>query len=1692
MNEKISQSEIYVLSNSTIQDIFNIRIFEEPLVPVGADPTPAENDVLVSAILDYSKRADTEDFSSLTGFLEIYPTSSWNVALLTNLGLEYYNTGRYSKALESWSQACDLGRTVTNPRGKALVDRAIGELACMYARLGRVTELETLLKSVQKRAFCGPATEKIAAAREGLWNMKKRPEISFRCGPMALYSIKRAIQPDDPVIKLIDSAMSTPQGLSLRQVAELSCQVGLNFQMAFRDKGTSFVIPSVIHFNEDHFAAIIRLEENHYLLQDPTFRNDVWVTKEVLENEASGYFLIPSGKLPEGWRIVESKEGEAIWGKGFVSPGGDPPGPCDYTTDPCQSCGVGGGDGGDGPDGGFGGGGDDGGPDGGGFNGLMPGQGLADARVHLLNVSLNIIDTPVGYAPPVGPAVFFTVRYNQHDNQFLSTPNYSNLGSKWTFDWLAFIIENGSNSPNPYVTYYMMGGGNRTFTFDVATNTYDPQRLDQTNLRMFSNPFRYEMISPNGSKKIFSKPDGGQPGNGRKIFLTQLVDPYGNAVTLNYDANFRVTSIIDALQQETTLAYELDPSASTPADPSNIYKITKVTDPFNRIAQLVYDTTVQPARLHSITDVMNYTSTFGYEGDSDFVNSMTTPYGITTFTNDETDPTLSSPFWWRSLEIIYPDGSGEYIEFNQNPQLSDGSVPLAPQWSPFTNYPNVSIPRSDPPESVPSGMATTNDFLYYRNTFHWDRQGYAQAKLVNPGDGTGRSYAFDYTQATIYHWLHDGNPIPPNIVHAAGILESIKKPLEGRVWYDYVEQAYGPIAIGNTSKPTHVGRVLDDGSTQLYTYEYNEFGKVTRITDPVGREFSSIYSSDGIDLLEMRQTRAGQNEVLFQINYNAQHQPETIKDSAGQMTTYTYYPINTAAGQYGQLWTVRNAKGETTTYNYTNGYLTSIVGPLIFPNPPVIEGTGQITYVYDIVGGKTYNRIRTKTDIVDYTLTYDYDDLDRVTKITYPSTYYTPTTFTQFYYDDPSRPLDMTKMTDRKDRTTLFEYNSIRQLTKRTDPLDRVTYFGWCKCGALSSLTDPMGRTTTWRYDIQGRPKWKKYADDSKITYIYESTTSRLLQKMDENLQVTQYAYNLDDTLRSKSYTNAQVPTPSVAFNYDTNYLRIISMTDGTGTTYYEYIPITSNPTLGAGQLASIDGPLSNDTLVYGYDELGRRVSTSINEVPYISNTIFDAVGRITNVTNQLGEFVYTYQDINRTIIETYPNGQESVWVYWPIHYIYDERQICEILHRHSPDPASPLISGFQLFDQRHFSPPSGQITTLIQSYPFESSFFDPSINENLFVFSYDNAGQLSNVVANPTINQETFIYSYDPAGNISEKIVTTNTYNTSGTPISTTTTTNFAYNALNELTSVVIDGIEAVAPIYQWDAEGRLVSVISGNQTTNLTYDGLGRCVQIRKLVDGSEVSNRQFIWNDNDICEERLPSGTVTKRFFQQGVQILQGNNIGIFFYTRDHLGSIREVTDSSVNILGRYAYDPFGLQTPVLNPPGVPPFPEGDFNADFGFAGMFWASEVNIYLTRYRAYDPTIGRWLSRDPLENAELRQGINLFAYVQNDPVNRVDPLGLQTSPNPPKPPGTPSSCDQGYGNCVASCLSNSGAMGAIGAIASLSDCKYPNFYVSALCMALKISAPVSMILGCLIQCIPPLPPLPPFFDFPPVGTPWGT
>ena len=141
-------------------------------------------------------------------------------------------------------------------------------------------------------------------------------------------------------------------------------------------------------------------------------------------------------------------------------------------------------------------------------------------------------------------------------------------------------------------------------------------------------------------------------------------------------------------------------------------------------------------------------------------------------------------------------------------------------------------------------------------------------------------------------------------------------------------------------------------------------------------------------------------------------EPLTATDAAGKTTTYTY-----RSDGHGQLQSVQNAKGETTTYGYgpvtgvPTDYLASVTSPT-FNNSSAVT---SLTY-------DSANQVRTVTSSPDnYTVTTDYDALDRTTQISYPDG-----TNQQFQYTDSVRgmTLDLTASKDRRGHWTYRHYNS--------------------------------------------------------------------------------------------------------------------------------------------------------------------------------------------------------------------------------------------------------------------------------------------------------------------------------------------------------------------------------------------------------------------------------------------------------------------------------------------------------------------------------------------------------------------------------------------------------------------------------------------------------------------------------------------
>ena len=181
----------------------------------------------------------------------------------------------------------------------------------------------------------------------------------------------------------------------------------------------------------------------------------------------------------------------------------------------------------------------------------------------------------------------------------------------------------------------------------------------------------------------------------------------------------------------------------------------------------------------------------------------------------------------------------------------------------------------------------------------------------------------------------------------------------------------------------------------------------------------------------------------------------------------------------------------------------------------------------------------------------------------------------------------------------------------------------------------------------------------------------------------------------------------------------------------------------------------------------------------------------------------------------------------------------------------------------------------------------------------------------------------------------------------------------------------------YDWDGADRLVAINNGPLRSEFTYDGFGRRVQMVEKNNGTVTGTKRLVWAGMALAEERSSLNAVTKRFFGGGEQIAGVN----YYFARDHLGSVREMTDANGTVVARYDYDPYGRRTKL----------SGGLDADFGYTGHYVHAPSGLYLTLFRAYDADSGRWPNRDPIGE---RGGLNLYGYVGNNPVNFYDPYGL--------------------------------------------------------------------------------------------------
>lgn len=197
------------------------------------------------------------------------------------------------------------------------------------------------------------------------------------------------------------------------------------------------------------------------------------------------------------------------------------------------------------------------------------------------------------------------------------------------------------------------------------------------------------------------------------------------------------------------------------------------------------------------------------------------------------------------------------------------------------------------------------------------------------------------------------------------------------------------------------------------------------------------------------------------------------------------------------------------------------------------------------------------------------------------------------------------------------------------------------------------------------------------------------------------------------------------------------------------------------------------------------------------------------------------------------------------------------------------------------------------------------------------------------------------------------------------------------------------------------------------MTYDPIGRNVKIVEQTGGSTTSTKQFVWCSDRRCEERDFGGSLTQKYLEHG---RTASGLG-YFYSSDHLGSVRELTDGSGNIQAQLTFDQYGRANKI----------QGGLTSDFQFAGYYFHDRSGFNLAVHRAYSSVWGRWLSRDPVQDIGFLQFPSSLDYTEGQLVANQTGAELESNPycyvlNMPARLTDPSGLGQNHKQCLDCCI----------------------------------------------------------------------
>jgi RHS repeat-associated protein len=683
-----------------------------------------------------------------------------------------------------------------------------------------------------------------------------------------------------------------------------------------------------------------------------------------------------------------------------------------------------------------------------------------------------------------------------------------------------------------------------------------------------------------------------------------------------------------------------------------------------------------------------------------------------------------------------------------------------------------------------------------------------------------------------------------------------------------------------------------------------------------------------------------------------------------------------------------DARQNATTYSYDHaGQLIGVFAPDGHSTLYHYDDNGRVDYMLDANGHRT---------------DYAYDDQGRLTQTTYQDG-----TFTLNSYDLAGH---LVNVTDQAGKQFTYQYdNNGRLVGVYNQQVGLVAGYAYDGNGNLTYVGDFQYKYTRFNYDALDRRVQKISADGSLEQFGYDLNGNMTSQQLaDSPSHVNTYTYDRMNRLSTITYFDN---TPSVNFTYTATGQRD-TMTDARGLVKYSYD--------GQDRLIGIT-PANGSSINYMYDLVGNRtqMTTTAGSTSFVTTYGYDAnnqitsidapsVGQITLAYDQVGmrkqinyvnaniQVDYTYNTLNRLTdivqhstvggpvapLASYhytldPVGNRTDALEGDgttLHWDYDNayRLIKETYTASSTSSANPLVNKALSQTTPTFVPPTATVMphTAVPNTaaPKVSSQANIGIASYQVSYTYDNSGNR----LTKTLNGQTTTYTYDVLNRLTADGSSFYQYDARGNLISLVPSgggapsTTYSYDAADRLTSATLQG--GASATFAYDGDGHRIQQTVNGQTTNSLWDTQSTYGDVALETDTTGAPQVNYVLGDNELFAQ-VRNGAVSN-------------------YLKDGQNSIRTLVDNSGNVTDTYHYDAFGN---LLNRTGTTP-------NTYQYTSQQFDASTGLYDLRARFYDPTQGRFLSRDTV-NIDIQNPaeLNPYGYTANNPINAFDPSGHQAA-----------------------------------------------------------------------------------------------